>query len=242
LVADGFEVPPVFMSPHSPPRYLIHAEAAGYRKAKDLVVFDASAREGYTIPDCFERLVEALSRRRPHFSVRRIDMNRLDEKAHAILGILNDGVNRNWGHVPVDEGEMRSIVAKLRLIADPDAIWFVEDDGNPIGCALGFPAVDVSIKRIGGKLLPLCFFILLAGIRKICDYRLWGLAILPEYHGLGLDVLLYESLYHGLEPKGVRLEANYVLEDNFRIVNALEKLGTKRTKRYRAFEKTIEPQ
>jgi ribosomal protein S18 acetylase RimI-like enzyme len=68
---------------------------------------------------------------------------------------------------------------------------------------------------------------------------LWGLAVLPAYQSLGLDVLLYMRLFDSLAARGVRLEANYVLEDNLRIRNALEKLGLKAIKTYRVYEKAL---
>ena len=57
---------------------------------------------------------------------------------------------------------------------------------------------------------------------------------------MGLDVLLYMSLFEALAPRGVRLEANYILEDNPRIRNALIKLGLEQSIVYRVYEKTIE--
>jgi ribosomal protein S18 acetylase RimI-like enzyme len=63
--------------------------------------------------------------------------------------------------------------------------------------------------------------------------------VLPEYHSLGLDVLLYVSLFEALAPRGVRLEANYVLEDNPKMINALQKLDLRLTKVYRVYEKAL---
>jgi ribosomal protein S18 acetylase RimI-like enzyme len=128
---------------------------------------------------------------------------------------------------------------KLKPIADPDAIWFVEVRGTPVGFALGFPDLNVILRRTGGRLFPLGFAQILFGIRHVTEYRLFGLAVLPEYHGRGLDVLLYLQVYKSLSPRIQRLEANYILEDNHRIRNALEKLGLDLVKTYRVYEKAI---
>ena len=63
--------------------------------------------------------------------------------------------------------------------------------------------------------------------------------MLPEYQGLGLDVLLYVQLYKALSGRIRRLEANYILEDNRDIRNALEKLDLEMVKVYRVYEKTL---
>ena len=75
--------------------------------------------------------------------------------------------------------------------------------------------------------------------KKERRYRLLSLAVLQEYHGLGLDVLLYRELYRALAPRKIVLEANYILEDNYNIRNALEKLDLTLIKRYRIYEKAL---
>jgi len=141
--------------------------------------------------------------------------------------------------VPVDEEVLKETVRRLKAILDPDAVWFVEDKGIPVGYALGFPDINVILKRIGGRLFPFGFIRMLADKRKITRYRLYALAVLPAYFNLGLDVLLYISLYKALQPKGIVLEANYILEDNTRIRNALEKLGLEYVKDYLVYEKSL---
>ena len=238
-VVDGFERPPVFLSPHNPPYYGALAEASGYAGVKDLLAYEADGGAGYVIPERFSRFVALCSRRFPGLTVRRIDTDALERDAEHILRILNEGVAENWGYVPVERDEMVAVVRKLKPFLDRDAVWFVEDAGRPVACCLGFPDVNVSIKAMNGNLLPFGFLRLLFGTRKVRDYRLWGLAVLPEYQGRGLDVLLYVKLFESLAPKGVRLEANYILEDNFRIRNALEKLDMWMIKRYRVYEKDL---
>ncbi len=71
------------------------------------------------------------------------------------------------------------------------------------------------------------------------DHRLFGLAVMPAWQGRGLDVLLYLQLYRALNHRIRRLEANYILEDNRKIRNALEKLDLKLVKTYRVYEKAI---
>ncbi len=235
---EGFSSPPVFMSPYNPKYYNTMLTDLGYKKAKDLLVYEANGPAGYEIPVRFRNFPELFSSRHPNISVRSIDLNHLKRDAEHIWRILNVAVADNWGFVPVAREEMEDVVQKLKPIIDPDAVYFVEDKGHPVGCCLGFPDLNKILKKTNGRLFPFGFLRVLFGIKKVRDYRLWGLAVLPEYAGKGLDVLLYERLYRTLKPKGVRLEANYILEDNLRIKNALEKLGLTYIKKYRVYEKT----
>jgi ribosomal protein S18 acetylase RimI-like enzyme len=127
----------------------------------------------------------------------------------------------------------------LKPVLDPDAAWLAFDGRRAVGYSLGFPDINTILARIRGRLLPFGFLRLLTGVRKIRRYRLFGLAVLPEYQNRGIDVLLYVSLHDALAPRGVLLEANYILEDNFKIRNPLEKLQLRRSKSYRIYEKKI---
>ncbi|MDX9898528.1 MAG: hypothetical protein RBT62_06390 [Spirochaetia bacterium] len=239
FLVDGFDTPAVYMSPYNPPYYDTLMHGAGYEGIKDLLAYEADMSKGHLIPDRFRNFEKILAARRPCVTTRMIDTSKLERDAEHIRRILNAGVDGNWGFVPVGRDEMTAVVHDLKPILDPRAIWFVEDSGVPIGCCLGFPDINVIIKRIHGRLFPTGFLRLLTGARRLRDYRLWGLAVLPEYQNLGLDVLMYLRLSDAFEHRSVRMEANYILEDNLKIRNALEKLGMNVIKRYRVYEKEI---
>jgi GNAT superfamily N-acetyltransferase len=239
FLLDAFDQPPVFMAPYNPPYYNEFARRLGYEKVKDLLAYDASTERGYRIPERFSAFAERRLSEGSGLSVRMLSMKNLERDADAILAISNQSIKDNWGYVPLDRKEFQDMFRKLKPIADPEAIWFVEDHGTPVGFALGFPDLNIILRRIGGRLLPLGFLQLLFGVRAVKDYRLFGLAVLPAYQGQGLDVLLYLQIYKALAPRIRRLEANYILEDNPKIRNALEKLGMDLVKTYRVYEKAI---
>ena len=239
FVIDGYEQDQIFMSPHNPPYYNDIIAASGYSKVKDLLVYSADMGNGYRMPDRFKRFSDFLLKKRPNLTVRRINLKNINSEAQHIWKIMNTAVSGNWGYVPIEIDEVRDIVKKLKAIVDPDAILFVEDNGVPVGCALGFPDINRIIKKNHGRMLPFGFIRFITDLKKINDYRLWALAVLEEYHGMGFDVLLYAKLYEALLSKRIRMEANYILEDNVYIKNALLKLGMTQIKRYRVYEKYL---
>ena len=241
FLLHGFEDPPVFMAPYNPARYNTYMDRLGYGKAKDLLAYEGSIEKGYSIPARFSRFSERRLAPGSSFSVRPLSMKHLARDADAIFRISNIALKDNWGYVPLNRDEFQDMFRKLKPIADPQAIWLVEDRGKPVGYALGFPDLNVVLRRTGGRLFPFGFLHLLLGVRKVRDYRLFGLAVLPEHHGKGLDVLLYMELFRALAPRIRRLEANYILEDNVKIRNALEKLGLDLVKTYRVYEKDVPP-
>jgi len=238
FLLDAFDRPPVFMAPYNPAYYNDFVVRLGYGKVKDLLAYDASS-DRYRIPERFVKFGERRLADGSGLAMRMLSMKDLERDADAILSISNEAIKDNWGYVPLNRSEFQDMFRKLKPIADPEAIWFVEDRGKPVGFALGFPDLNVILRRIGGRLFPLGFARLLFGVRRLTEYRLFGLAVLPEYQGRGLDVLLYLQIYKALSPRIRRLEANYILEDNPRIRNALEKLGLDLVKTYRVYEKPL---
>ena len=235
----GFNSSPVFMAPYNFPYYNDFITSLGYKKVKDLLAYEADAQEGYQIPERFRTFSENTIAKKHSISVRRIRPEKLLSEAEIIWEITNIALKDNWGYVPVDRGVLKDMIRKLKRVLDVDAVWFVEDTGKPVGFVLGFPDPNVILKRIGGRMLPFGFVKILTGVKKIHRYRLIDLAVLPQYQNMGLDTLLYINLFNALSPKGVKLEVNYILEDNRKIRNALDKLNLGLTKTYRVYEKSL---
>ncbi len=239
FVFEGYDSDPVYMSPWNPPYYHDFFTQTGYGKVKDLLVYEADMQKGYRLPDRYADFIVRYQKRCPNIQIRRLNLKKIKADAKAIWEISNIALADNWGYVPLELPVMEDMLKKLRLIVDPDAVWIVEDSGRPVGFCLGFPDINIILKAIGGKLLPLGWIKLL-GAKKLRDYRLFGLAVHPDWHGKALDALMYINLYQHLKYKNIRMEANYILEDNNHIKNALEKLGMKKIKIYRIYEKTLQ--
>jgi hypothetical protein len=237
---EGFDSPASYMTAYNPPYYNAFFMRSGYAKAKDLVAYEADVAKGYVIPERFREFSRKLLEHRPGLTVRRIDMSMLEREAEAIWRITNASLEGNWGYYPVGREIMVDMLKRLKLIVDPDAIWFVEENGEAVGYALAHRDINVALAKTGGRILPLGFIKLLREIPRINRYRLLAFGVVPRCHSWGLDVLLYVSLHDALAPRGdILLDANWILEDNAGMRNAIEKLGLLQTKTYRIYEKTI---
>ena len=239
FVCEGYDSTPVYMSPWNPPYYHDFFTGHGYQKVKDLFVYEADMTKGYILPERFNTFYDRFLKRFPDIHIRQLDMSRIKEDARSIWEISNIALADNWGYVPVDLPVMEDMLRKLKLIVDPDAVWIVEDKETVVGFCLGFPDINVLLKRIHGRLFPFGWARLLSGVKKLHDYRLFGLAVHPDWQGRALDSLMYINLYRNLAAKKVRMEANYILEDNLRIKHALEKLEMEKIKTYRIYEKSL---
>jgi ribosomal protein S18 acetylase RimI-like enzyme len=99
--------------------------------------------------------------------------------------------------------------------------------------------VNILLKGLNGHLFPFGFIKMLIGIPRLHRYRMFALGVIPEYQGKAIDSLLYRAMNDVLFAPDLWMEINYVLEDNWPMVNAIKKLGATSLRRYRVFEMKI---
>jgi len=239
LVIEGFEPSPVLMGPYNPPYYAEHFDDFGLTKVKDLLCWYISAAEGYDIPARILTLTDRVAERYG-VRIRPVDMKRYDEEVRTIVELSNSSIIDNWGYSPVTEAEVQAMARDLRPVIQPKGVLFAEDRaGRPIGFAIALPDVNALLRGLDGRLFPIGWARLLVGIPRLRRYRMFALGVVPEYQGKAVDSLLYRALYESLYAPDTWMEINYVLEDNWPMINGITKLGAKPLRRYRVYEMAV---
>jgi ribosomal protein S18 acetylase RimI-like enzyme len=239
LVLEGFTPSPTIMAPYNPPYYNEHMQLFGLVKVKDLLCYYISAKEGYKIPKRILSLTDEVSKRY-NISVRKMDMKKYEQEVKNVIEISNISLIDNWGYTPVTNAEADAMAHDLKPVIHPKAVLFAEDkNGRPIGFIIAIPDINRILKNLRGNLFPFGWARLLFGIPRLHHYRIFALAVIPEYQGKGIDSLIYRALYESLYSEDIWLEINYVLEDNFPMNNAIRKLDAKPLRRYRIYQKEI---
>ena len=236
LVVEGFTPSPVVMAPYNPPYYAGHFASFGLEKVKDLLCWYISASEGYKVPERILRLTDAVQKRY-NVHIRQLDMKHYDEEVKIIIELANSTIIDNWGYSPVTEAEVQAMARDMKSVLQPKGVLFAENaQGKPIGFAITLPDVNTLLKGLNGHLFPLGFLKLLTGIPRLRRYRMFALGVIPEYQGKAIDSLLYRAMHETLYTPDIWMEINYVLEDNWPMVNAIKKLEAVPLRRYRVFE------
>lgn len=238
-VIEGFAPSPVVMSPYNTPFYNRQYADYGLEKIRDLLVYEIDAREGYQIPQRILLLTDKVAARY-NIQVRQLNIRQFEQEVQTVIDLSNRSLADNWGYAPVTKEEAQALAHDLKPILHPRAVVFAENaDGEPVGFAVAIPDVNVLLKNLNGHLLPCGWLKLLFGLPRLRQYRMFALGVLPEYHGKGVDSLIYRALYESCYSEDIRMEINYVLEENHPMNNAIIKLGAKPLRRYRVYEMPI---
>ncbi|MCK5811614.1 MAG: hypothetical protein KAG94_01825 [Clostridiales bacterium] len=147
FVIEGFESPPVFMSPWNPKYYHEFFTNRDYIKAKDLLVYEADMDKGYTSPKRYKELPKRLLNRYKELSIQKMDMKNIKSDAKAIWELTNLALADNWGYVHLELPVMEDMFNKLKLIVDDNAVWLIETKDQVVGYCLGFPDINIILKK-----------------------------------------------------------------------------------------------
>ena len=168
--------------------------------------------------------------------MRKVALKDFDELVEIIRYIYNDAWSDNWGFVPWTKEEFAYLAKDLKLILIPELVLLAYKDDKPVGFALPLPDINQILIKMNGRLFPTGIFKLLLGKKKIDFVRIAVFGVLKEYQNMGIDGLLVYELYN----RGVNLGMNgadfsWILEDNMKLRNMLEKWGAKHYKTHRIY-------
>lgn len=241
LLVDGFDTSPYFMMGHNKAYYGSNIEAAGYRKAKDMLAY--VVEPNFPAPKVMNRL---LAKSMERIRVRPLDRSRFDEELAVLQDIFNDAWADNWSFVPFTDAEFKDLGHTLRVLIASELIQIAEVDGKPAAFIVALPNVNEVIRDFGGKLLPFNWAKLLWRLKVgfPTSSRVPLMGVRRSFHntplGAGLAFLVIDAVRHHLVSRGVKeVELSWILEDNAGMRAIIEAIGGRDYKRYRVYEKQI---
>jgi len=242
LLVDGFSRPPVLMMTYNPPWYPPLVEGAGYRKAKDLLAYVSPVHGGSL--QRLERLAHRTRDRNPGLVTRPADLKAFRREVTAIQRIYNSAWERNWGFVPMSDGEIVALAKDLKPLVHPELLRFAEIDGEPAGFLLAVPDWNPVLRDLDGSVLrhPLrtVKHLLFTGPGDLDGLRLITLGITEPHRKRGLEaVLIAEGIRAALDLGYEWAEYSWILEDNELTKRAVRLMDGELYKTYRVYEKAL---
>ena len=238
LLIDGFDSPPMVMTPYNPPYYADLIAAAGFSKAKDLYAFQAYIKNGF--PERLDKIVRRLTRA-GNVRVELVDIKHIDKALADLKDIYNAAWDNNWGFVPMTNEEIDEMARSLRPLLKPEYLYFVKVNGSPAGFVLLLPDFNIALKAVNGSLNPLNILpFLYRMFTPINRGRLLALGVKKEFRNRGLELLLIKQAVASAAKMGWEYgDLSWTLEDNDLINNVILAVGGKVYKKFRIFEKEI---
>ena len=242
LLVDGFDTPPMFLMSHGHPYYDQRVTEQGYRKTKDVVAYLLD-------PTNTPPLVMLEAARRGDSSgrvrIRPMRMAQLREELAILSEIFNDAWSENWNFVPFTAAEFDDLGSSLKLFVPPEFVQIAEVDGQPAAMIVIVPNLGECIRDLDGRLLPFGWMKLLWRLKRYGtrSARVALMGVRKEYHRSTMATALAFGLINAvrqpiLDRRIERLELSWTLEDNHPMRRIKERLGARKYKTYRLYEKS----
>lgn len=238
---EGFEHRQMMnMMNYNYPYYRDLVENLGFEKVVDFV-------SSYIQPQNFQlspkvRKAAEIAKKRGTFTVLNFKNKReLLKWADSIGEAYNKAFVDNWEYYPLSQNEIDFVVKNVMTIVDPDLIKIITKDEKVVGFVLPFPDVSAAMQKNKGKLGPLAILRLLMEIKQTDWIAFNGVGILPEYHGLGGNAIMYAELEQSMHANDqfVHAELTQVAETAEQMRKDLKNLGVKFYKNHRVYQRDI---
>jgi GNAT superfamily N-acetyltransferase len=238
LLVKGYGTEPVFMMPYNPEYYAARIEAAGFRKAKDLLAFHIDL--AFSPTDRLARVADRLQKRRGEVTFRPIRRRTLRSDLAKVKEVYNDAWEDNWGFAPMTDPEIDFMAERLKLLLLEGLVWLAETPTEPVGFLLALPDFNQAIKPLRGRLCsPALFRFLpyLFGWKRPSRVRVIVLGVKERFRNRGIEAaMLAEGLKTGARAGFTECEASWVLEENEKVRRVIELFGGTPYKIYRLYE------
>ncbi|MCX7793187.1 MAG: hypothetical protein N2257_02090 [Thermodesulfovibrionales bacterium] len=236
FLIEGFQHPPMLLTPYNPPYYNELMEACGFVKSKDLYAYIADIPS--ELDEKVNRIAEIADRR--GIRIRKVDMSRLEDDLLMFKLIYNEAWRNNWGFIPFLDDEIRFMAHQLKSIIVPELMLIAHYKDEPVGFLGLIPDYNVVLRVMKGKFNPLTLLKAIFAMRKVKGLRLLLLGIRPGFRQRGVDALLFREGFKEVKRKGFKkVEFSWILEDNIQVQRLVEMIGATLYKKFRIYERAV---
>src|SRR5438128_6735437 len=230
--------------PHNKPHLGRTIEAAGYAKAKDFYAW------WYTSGHVDERTKRIAEKTKalPGVSVRPMDLRHFRREVDIVRDVFNSAWKDTSSFIPFTNEELEIIATEYKMFVDTEIALVAEVEGKPAAICFAIPDVNEMVKDFDGELMrnPLNLARLLWRLKfnRPKHARLLLLGVKEEYRASHKYGTLAAALYVEVAERGARRgytggELSWTLEDNTMINRGIERMGAKKYKTYRLYQKLL---
>jgi GNAT superfamily N-acetyltransferase len=236
LLVEGFDEPPMLLTPHHPARYQDQLVGNGYtvRREYHSYLWKPETRSSPTVKRLMSRPADA------GVHIRSVDDNRWARELDTLHTAYNACFADLWGFVPMSRAEFEQRGRKFRRFYRPELALLAESRERVVGFALALPDVNEALKDLSGRWLPFGWLRLWRGIGRIRSARFLLAGVHPQFRGRGLAVRLAHEMDARVRRLGLRrVELSLIQAGNRSMRRVVEAFGCSRVKTFRLYQKDL---
>lgn len=221
------------------PYYIDLMNQLGFEKEVDFVSCYIH-RDNFRLPEKVSKVVDII-RKRGKFQVKNFASKReLLSWAPKIGVAYNNTFVNNWEYYPLTQKEIDFAVNGVLSVALPHLIKIITYEDKVVGFLFGFPDITPAMQRGKGRLTPWSVADMMISLKRTNWVSLNGVGVLPEYHGRGGNVLLYDEIRRTITDAGFEhAELTQMAETATQIRKDIITVGAVPYKNHRVFHKKI---
>jgi hypothetical protein len=240
LLVEGFQHRQMMtMMNYNYPYYQALLEGVGFRKEVDFVSCHIGV-DTFQLPERVHRIARRVLER-GSLEIKRF---RSVREVKAWTGRIREAYNRafvnNWEFCPITEREAKFLMDNAISLSDPRLIKIIVHDEEMVGFLFGFPDVSAALQRAKGRLTPWALVDLLLEMRRTKWLALNGAGLVPEFHGVGGNALLYAEMENTIrESRFEQADLTQVAETAVQMRRDLENVGGEMYKNHRVYRMAL---
>ncbi|MGD0173137.1 MAG: hypothetical protein ABSC61_01690 [Anaerolineales bacterium] len=252
MLVDGFEHrQTMMMSSYNHAYYMRTMDRLGFQKEVDFISCSIP-RVGLALPERFHRLSDRIQKRGT-FTVHDFQSNKVMMMwMPRFIDTYNKAFTKNWEYYPLSQREAKFVADNIFQLISHDLIKIITHNEAVVGFVLAFPDVSAALQRTRGYIPPFAFLDAIPSPMAILDIlrevnrtdwiSLNGAGILPEFKGLGGNVLLYTEMEKTLNSRRQQFkwgELCQVAETAVEMRSDLVNIGGKPYKNHRVYIRAL---
>jgi len=240
FLVGGEDCPPVMLEAHTKPYYATMAERYGMVKHTEGYAYRMDRPAGgdleVAIPPKILRVAEWVQKR-AGVTVRHARLDHWDEEITIARRLFNLSLMHLRDHVPASDEQFRSMAMEMKDLLHEDLVYFAEVGGEPIAFSLAIPDINRVLIHGNGGRYPWDWLRMWWYSKRIDVLSFKIMVMLPQYHGRGLDAILYLNTARAALARGYQwMDMSLIAEENTAVRLLAEKVGGRIFKRYRIYE------
>jgi GNAT superfamily N-acetyltransferase len=236
ILEEGFDARATLLTSFNPPWYRDFFEAAAFSRFKELLAFEVEVTE--ELPEGLLR-AEQLALR-CGIEIRHPDFGSFSRELQKFFEVHWGAINANWGEVEFTNEQREYLAQHMRPLLRKELVAFAYYRNQPVGIALAIPDGVEALKTLNGRLGPIRAAVAMYQLYRTHSTRLPLIGVLPEHRRRGIDGALIADLWRAGYRRGIRrCDISWVLADNHRMVNTINRIGAAPRRRWWIYSKAL---